>query len=538
MNFHDMNATVKRSSNRGDSFNEVLRNSSNYFAEQNVQMFSGFQEILAEQGLFTEYVSQLTQDMNADDAMLMEQLMENARYNMLSESTVTQLTPIAGLSMPVIRKMWLKTCMKDVIPTEVAKRPAFTIAWLEPYLIDMEGNKVALPQDAASLRKHTRLINIPMPKGGMALNQTHNLLAMAQSDPKIGVKPRDAIDPIVHLIDIVKEDGTSVVAGEQALRGDVAMRVKLDVHSGFYAKVRLQMEEGGPVTVHQLFGNMDCESGEFTCTMVPAVEGVGVKVSANLTAENNERSTSVSFDVRTKDVRIGVGQHFNAELPIEFLQDSQALYNIDATVESVDLMSNVISQSLDAELLEFLDDCNIENGQPFTGEFDVRPTAGFAGSPTEWRHELRTCIEWWANRLKEHTHMDQGYFVIVGNPIDLQLIPDIRWEFRGAVAEQGGVHVNYDFGVMTASNVFKVMASQQVVSGELRIIFIPSSDRQMTYKYYPYSFNIEKGYRSPNQTLVPSIMMTKRHTKEVMYHAQARIRIIGNDGRRVASYAL
>ena len=86
MNFNDMQPTVKTMGAFGsDSFNETLKDSMGYFAESNVQMISGFQEILGEQALFTEYVSRLSEGLNADEAEALEQLLENSRGELLRE---------------------------------------------------------------------------------------------------------------------------------------------------------------------------------------------------------------------------------------------------------------------------------------------------------------------------------------------------------------------------------------------------------------------------------------------------------------------
>ena len=122
MNFNDMKPTVKANGFFGsDSFDDTLKDAMGYFAESNIQMVSGFNEILGEQALFTEYVSRLSEGLNADEAEALEQLLENSRYSLLKESTVSQVTPIVGLSMPIVRKMWVKTALKNAIPTEVAK---------------------------------------------------------------------------------------------------------------------------------------------------------------------------------------------------------------------------------------------------------------------------------------------------------------------------------------------------------------------------------------------------------------------------------
>ena len=63
------------------------------------------------------------------------------------------------------------------------------------------------------------------------------------------------------------------------------------------------------------------------------------------------------------------------------------------------------------------------------------------------------------------------------------------------------------------------------------MVFTPSGDTQMTYKYYPYTFSTEMGYVDPNRSRVPSIMMTKRHQFYEFMPAVGMIIIENNDGR-------
>lgn len=527
---------------KGDGFGEILKEAFEYFSEQNVQMVSGFNEILTEDVLFNEYVNRMTIGMNADDANQLTQLLENQRIQILQESTVGQITPIVGLAMPTVRKMWTKCALKNAIPTETAKVPSFTISWMEPYLRDMDGTKHPLPQalrDANNHYEKPQLYNeyIEVPA------DTQNLLTLTKYDGvSASQENHDAIDPILF-IEYVKMGKTTADTVETA--SEVKVDIKLHIENGFYGLVTLVDEDGVPVLdagtqkpiTDQLFGTINLETGEFS---VACVKGLikAVKFKGWLTHENNTRTQSVSFDIRRKDIRIGTGAHINAPLPIEFLQDTMALYNIDASVEVVDLMSNVVAQKLDREIIDFFENSFKQSGSPFIGTFDVKPSAGFAGSPTEWRSEIRTTIDWWANRLKEYTQFTQGYFVIFGNPIDINLIPDISWTFRSVQGEQAGVNVNYDFGVMTATNTFQVVASSNVEPGKLTMFFVPNTASYMTYKYYPYTFNIEKGYLDPQMPNVPSIMMTKRHTIEELIPMQVQINILHNDGSLISSYAI
>ena len=137
--------TVK-STQKSDGFSAILKEAYEYFSENNVEMVSGYSDILSEDALFSEYVNKLTKGLDADETSQISQILENQRFVTLQESTINQISPISGLAMPTVRKMWSKTALKNAIPTETAKVPAFTISWMSPYLRTPDGVKHDLPK--------------------------------------------------------------------------------------------------------------------------------------------------------------------------------------------------------------------------------------------------------------------------------------------------------------------------------------------------------------------------------------------------------
>jgi hypothetical protein len=225
-----------------------------------------------------------------------------------------------------------------------------------------------------------------------------------------------------------------------------------------------------------------------------------------------------------------------------------ALYQIDGTKETVDLMTNVFAQRLDLEVLDFIKKSYLNQpgneafmsgtGDGFPGAtdytflFDCKPAAGFAGSPKAWREEIKPLIDHLAQKIKNQTYLQAGTFTIVGNPIDVQILANVDWQFRGGQGgNMDGVDVDYSIGTYVGANAYRVIASTNVPAGQFFIIFTPSTDTQMTYKYYPYTFSTEMGYVDPNRSRVPSIMMTKRHTFHEFMPAVGCIVIKNNDGK-------
>lgn len=501
-----------------DGYSAILREASEYFASQRIHMIgSGFDEIISEQSLFDTYIEKLSKGLSADEALQMGQLMENARLQIMQEASVTGIMPIASLSMPTVRKLWVKVALKNAIPTEAVKAPKFVISYMEPYMLNADGTKIPLPQALRGPNNHAekrRLSADPIVLPAEAVD----LMGEVGASVAVG----DAIDPVfyVEYVNLKKADGTIE---------RVKIHTALDIRRNVMAEV--STKDGSVKDV--LFVTVDLQTGILNSrSMKDAVDSI--EILGSLSSENNTKTQSVSFDIKTKDITIGTGAHINAPLPIEWLQDTMAMYQIDGALEVVDLMSNVVAQKLDLEILEFLDNSFERAGAPYTGRFDVRPSAGFAGSPKDWREELKTVIDFYAIKMKNDSAFSNGIFMLIGNPLDMNLLTNVDWTFNSATDERGGVDVDFNIGAYSGSQRYGLVSSVNVPQGKIRMIYIPNTPKQMTYKYYPYTFNVEKGYIDSNRPYVPSIMMTKRHTIEELTPLACEIEIRNNDGSMLA----
>ena len=95
----------------------------------------GFEEILGNETLFEEYAESLMVGLDSDDAEAFKQLLENSRMNTLHENAMANISPVASLNGPMLRKFFPKLCIKDAFPTEVVQMPQFYLSYLLPYLV-------------------------------------------------------------------------------------------------------------------------------------------------------------------------------------------------------------------------------------------------------------------------------------------------------------------------------------------------------------------------------------------------------------------
>ena len=566
----------------------------------------GFKEIATDGALFESYISELTRGTNANDEANIRALMGNTNSLMIKESSITGIQPIASLSMPVIRKLWPKFALKDALKTEVAKSPRFVVSYTKPYLLKSDGSKIYLPKGlnteegfSASGKKYIAISTFDVTSGAAVIKQISTTVSSTPS--AITTQPLDEliVTSVVYKTASLDDDaftaltstngadyitttsGTpdtykvtaansvykkgsdekfEVLAAETAVFLDdnkyYADNTTFEVPVYFRASAseetvklgkRLSVNGSGIYDIlhgAQLIVNFDGANRKATFALVGGEAGDKVTITAKVgvSSEFNEEGVSISFDLLRQDIDIPTGTHINAPLPIEFLNDILALYQIDGTKEVVDLMTNTFAQRLDLEILDFIQNSflNRPGNEAFDGygtnsdfalNFNCIPAPGFAGSPKAWREELKPQIDYLAQKIKNETHLTSGLFTIVGNPLDINLISNIDWSFRGGQGGNvDGVDVDYSIGTYVGGNAYKIIASVNVPVGMMYLIFIPNSDKQMTYKYYPYTFSTESGYIDPNRSRVPSIMMTKRHTFQEFLPAIGMIVIANNDG--------
>jgi hypothetical protein len=511
-------------------YGAILTEAHDIFSAQGLSIIGeGFKEIATNSNLFESYVETLTEGATADDAAAMAQLMANTNAAILQESSITGIQPVASLSMPVIRKLWPKFALKEAIAKEVAKSPRFVVSYTKPYLTKGDNEKYYLPKglfdqtgkedfdnlSAAGKKKFITKVVDALAKGNAEVVDFTAEATVANSTSVAKVQPLDEL--------------YVEVAGNK-----IGKRINA-TGSAIY-----DLATGGQLVVQ--FQGAQCKATVAYVATGDAAETIKVTLKAGVSTEYNEEAYSVGFDIARQDIDIPTGQHINAPLPIEALQDMMALYQIDGTKETVDLMTNVFALKLDLEILDFIQNsfvnrpsneafADYDDANEFGATFDCLPAAGFAGSPKAWREELKPMIDYLATKIKNETYLGSGMFTIVGNPLDVNLITNVDWQFRGGQGtNMDGVSVDYSIGTYIGAHAYKVIASPNVPQGAMYITFTPATNKQMTYKYYPYAFSLSSGYVDSNRSRVPSLMMTKRHTMYEFMPAVACITIANNTG--------
>jgi len=76
----------------------------------------------------------------------LEQLFENSALEITRESSVQQLAPIVGISLPILKKNYIEGHAKDIVMTEVPTKPIIKTSFERKFIKDKEGKKYYIPE--------------------------------------------------------------------------------------------------------------------------------------------------------------------------------------------------------------------------------------------------------------------------------------------------------------------------------------------------------------------------------------------------------
>lgn len=459
----------------------------------------------------------------------LEQLFENTSEEIMLESQlVGQLSPIVGLSLPVLKKNYLECHGKDVMMTEVPDAPIIKKQFERKFLKDKVGNRFYIPEifyddqykQFLSASKGKPVSTKFYPETGTLPITGLNILTESGGT----IETRDSLSHDFHIEAIkVTVGAEEVIIDNLFIQGDKAAKGAI-THSFTATNTAGETVEG------LLSGQVDFARGIVHLSST-AAGVVGIRFGGHLSNENNTESVDLDRERETLTWEIPDGARINTGITLETLRDMKALLNVNYTAEVISDTAEVLTQAEDSQMFGFLDDSlakwrdrydlpfGFKDGFTETYHFSAVPTSNVYVPTSTWMQELKYYMNREIDKLKNKLKTSKMMFVIYGNPELVSLIQDdVKWVIDEGT-KIGGVQLDYKFGVMTKTKSRIHVVSSMKVSADkgLRIVGYPTTDDNITFKHYKYSMNIENTYRNPNQALVPNIMGTSRYlTTEVL----------------------
>lgn len=523
--FYDASVKDSNSGKRKSPILDTLSKINESFTQQGVHVLNeGFADVATNSHYFADYVENLSEHLDERTAAEFEILAENTRKVVLQESTMSGVSPVTALSLPILRISYPKTSVREGLPTEPVTQPKFTVKWMRPYVVDSSnGDKLYLPK---SLRTTQGGNLFKLPKLTESVTLTNNSIfgydlltgiVGAQAWPNM-----DMIDPVFRVKGVVVNIGDGITSVPISVDVDFKLDTLTNVAEGIVtaattvapirtATVRVFAKVEREKCLMDVMGAVVSTTGAGTTADIDSI-----LIEGYLSSEMNNRATQIGFETTDDPTTIGTGQPIESPINIQQMTDAMAMYNIDSTVRHLEIMSSTLAQVTDLQGVNFLKAQFAKVGTALqatlTETFDVTPPANYALGNTAWREELKIKIDRLITKMMNETNYYNGSVVIFGNPIDTQVINNVRWTYAENETPNG-VAIDYRLGVYTSGvTTFKVLSSFNWPQGELYAVFIPSEEDQKTVTYYPYSYHVLRGAASPNAVNLPSIQMIKRYT--------------------------
>lgn len=522
-------------SKMSDEFSSVFNETDEMFRNSYNQGIVGndIVNILTDRSLFEAYKEQLDSLFDANDREAVSAMMDNTRSDILTEASMGTIQPFASLTMPILVKLWARLTLTEAIPTEPVSTPAFTVSWIKPFILGHDGNKYYLPDSInempvgeltgmrqlkeelgedvvkeGKIIKYDLFTGIPSAKRSMSDNIDRKFAI-------IGAKWADSFDT----------DTQETGAWVNFTNSDI---IKMDTSFNLHGDITYPTS-ATTVATDTLIGSVDVEKGYLTLVSVSG-KLKDLKIRGFVSSEQHTWATQESFEIQNQQIQIGTAEHIEATFPVEWIQDLQAMYNVDGAATMIDQMSRTVQQRVDMNIIEFLNNSYRDTGARYHKVFDIVPPANYALSPTEWQGQLKTLVDYLTQTMRQDFKSYDATFTIVGNPLDINLLRDVNWTFQGNGSTVGGVEVSYNVGAVSGIASYKIISSDLIPQGSLKIIAVPQRKDYLTYKFYPYSFNVVNNYNNTTNPSLPNLMMTKRYDLEEFTPIIGQIDILNNDG--------
>ena len=361
------------------------------------------------------------------------------------------------------------------------------------------------------------------------------------------------------------DDGTRVYSNPKARfhpeTGGLLLNLKFTVDSLTSTSTENVSAEGGIMAIFErgawrFIGN-SLHSASPNQTTKGTIKITKVFLDGAIETTQNKNATQVGFTIDTRNIEIPTGEHIEGNLSLEWLHDTLAMYNIDGVLQVTTIISDIIVEKVDIEGFEFIESAfeglaaQLEQGRSSDGgakivsrEFDVHPPARFNGQVNDWiNSELKRIIDNLAATLIDMTYESIGTFVLVGNPVNMNLLTVSQWHHVEGDENEDGVATNYSVGeLQSGTRRYRLFSSQNIdynatdASGDVNALWLFFSPAKPDYKtlcYFPYTFNVTRssdGWVSSNNPNVPALMMTKRHKFEEFWKMFGKIKILNNTG--------
>ncbi len=546
----------------------------------------GMRSVMENTSLFDSYANDMFGDIQNEDAkaalnsLLSESRMDCLRADMSGQlahedGSVSNVTTLAYLNGPVLRAIWARSIVPALMKVVPLKQTSYVCTFDIPYIYD-NGVRKNLPYDLVDSDEPLIGLRVVKPIAGTGsayIDDANNCINKFVSNISLGnlleeggvsadaIGNGAAIDNRVFIKNIVYREKLSGTWTDSTYQRRVAGVTKPGKAGDYLfmaewdAEVLTSGNETTGTSERQtigIMGSIDLATGRYRISATsPAIKSF--EWEARLSSEDNRTPVSIRTEQHSLEVMLGKGQHIHIDTPVELLQEYPLSHQgSDYVVAMTDILSETISGNMNLECLSFLrTDLQAPSSAQYLDERIIRgsnqPDKHFklhvahGNDPTAYNDKmLKRCVSYYINKIRSWTRLEDGYWSIIGHLNNIDLLPDFKTEGFASINGDGnndredvyGFKVGYIFGFTSNiinSKVRCMYTPECRMTHGLHGFFTSTDDRRPTYIFHPFSYTISRGYQNPGNTLVPTVMATKRHMFQNFCPSAFQIKIDGND---------
>jgi len=272
----------------------------------------------------------------------------NSAEDFLSEATMSQdIQPFAALQLILLKEIYARQIGRRLVNTEILSTPEETTGTFHTVMTDAAGNEHQLNKIDSSSAIDSgwkqEVMNVPFADENFFDPANHTLTAEEQA---VQNKSLDIATGVVA-VEMEHFDNTGASAGNKI----VNVEVTFGEDEGFVRKVQATHIDG-TITEDRIFGTIDYRNGKMS---IQTEKGFTKKVTLRWRLSNSfAEINTYELELKYEKTRISVddGDLYNVGIPLNYLQDVKAFFNIDGMSQAVQQIASAIN---------IIDDRNILN---------------------------------------------------------------------------------------------------------------------------------------------------------------------------------
>lgn len=420
-----------------------------------------------------------------------------------------------------IREIWNRTGAREAMTYVVAKAPTFIFPWFKQVIKQPDGSEIDIPE-------YIKLVNFSGKQfdgkvkfaDKVAKCNIFDKFVESGAEVTTGKKLEQGSLTLATVGEIyevvISEDGTDANDKIHTISYEKAP-LKCDPMSGFGKFEITTKNSQDQLIADKLIVTVDRLSGEleFICT---SGKVRSVKYRVSLSQENNQFTYTTALKPDRKEVNIGMSDHVGSELPVEFLQDFKALFNIDAMSEIVSIITNFFSTMYDRQVYDTVKRSIIQDTQKSVFDASMTMNNAHIGIPRPM-HNLGVqyaIAQGMAAIDNRYNFENPTYYILCNSHEAVLLSTTIPGDYSGTLFAGGSLSFSQDRQVVKGpggSNVV-ILTSKHYDKEDMLIVPKSNLTKEIVFGYFDYSQVLMTEYRSPNNQRVPYIVMQKRKAIE------------------------